>query len=62
MAKWLKATLFGRQLSHGSDKDTPETFEDALQSPFSFEPQNVEQVQQQQYGYEPGEVSLIASS
>lgn len=40
MAKWLKATLFGRQLSHGSDKDSPETFSEALQeqqSPFNFE-------------------------
>lgn len=57
MAKWLKATLFGRQLSHGSDKDSPETFSEALQeqqSPFNFEGpadpymQNVEE--QQSYG------------
>jgi hypothetical protein len=39
MAKWLKTALFGRQLSHGSDKESPETFSEALQqqSAFNFE-------------------------
>ena len=31
MAKWVKKMLFGRQLSHGSDVEQPESFDDALQ-------------------------------
>lgn len=56
MAKWLKATLFGRQLSHGSDKDSPENFSEAFQNedPFNFEQNQIgpygmlgEEIQQQ---------------
>lgn len=64
-AKWLKATLFGRQLSHGSDKESPETFEDALQSPFNFEPQQQQQQQmpmEQSQGFEYGEPTLTPYS
>lgn len=46
MAQWLKKTLFGRQLSHGSDKDSPVSFEEAFQTPFNFEQE------QQQYNVE----------
>lgn len=31
MASWLKGKLFGRQLSHGSDKEDPQSFEEAFQ-------------------------------
>ena len=37
--EWIKKTLFGRQLSHGSDNEVPETFEQALQQQNSFEDQ-----------------------
>lgn len=30
MASWLNRVLFGRQLSHGSDNENPQTFEEAL--------------------------------
>lgn len=55
-AKWLKATLFGRQLSHGSDKESPQTFDEALQQPcpFDFEPEQV-----QGYGNEPNEEPFL---
>ena len=32
MAEWLKAKLFGRQLSYGSETEEPTSFEEALQS------------------------------
>ena len=38
MSKWLKSVLFGRQLSHGSENEDPQSFEEA------FQPQNVEQM------------------
>lgn len=31
MASWLKAKLFGRQLSHGSENEDPQSFEEAFQ-------------------------------
>lgn len=31
MASWLKAKLFDRQLSHGSDKEDPQSFDEAFQ-------------------------------
>ena len=31
MAEWLKAKLFGRQLSHGSETEHPQSFDEALQ-------------------------------
>ena len=31
MAAWIKAKLFGRQLSHGSDKENPQNFQEAFQ-------------------------------
>ena len=31
MASWLKAKLFGRQLSYGSESEDPQSFEEALQ-------------------------------
>lgn len=33
MAGWLKAKLFGRQLSHGSENEDPQSFEEAFQQP-----------------------------
>ena len=42
MAQKLKAFLFGRQLSHGSENESPVTFEDALQPNFDFTPQQQE--------------------
>ncbi len=30
-ASWLKSVLFGRQLSHGSANEDPQTFEEAFQ-------------------------------
>ena len=38
MASWLKAKLFGRQLSYGSDNPEPQNFEEALQQQ-QIEPQ-----------------------
>lgn len=32
MASWLKAKLFGRQLSYGSENEDPQSFQEALQS------------------------------
>lgn len=32
MAAWLKAKLFGRQLSHGSEIEDPQSFEEAFQT------------------------------
>ena len=31
MASWVKKMLFRRQLSHGSDTEKPESFDEALQ-------------------------------
>lgn len=45
MAEWLKAKLFGRQLSYGSETEEPTTFEEALQS--NAVP-NIQPLQQQQ--------------
>ena len=33
MASFIKKILFGRQLSHGSETENPQTFEQALQPP-----------------------------
>ena len=33
MAGWVKSILFGRQLSHGSDTEDPQTFQEAFQPP-----------------------------
>ena len=33
MAGWVKNILFGRQLSHGSDTENHQTFEEAFQPP-----------------------------
>lgn len=55
-ANWLKATLFGRQLSHGSENDSPETFDDALQQQRSqgSESDNFEDaLMQQTYDFQP---------
>ena len=32
MAKWLKSVLFGRQLSHGSGTEDPQSFDEAFQT------------------------------
>lgn len=44
MASWVKKVLFGRQLSHGSDTENPQSFEEALQPPPLQEQQNIAQV------------------
>lgn len=31
MAGWVKKVLFGRQLSHGSDNENPQSFDEAFQ-------------------------------
>ena len=49
MASWIKTVLFGRQLSHGSDKEDPKNFEEALQ-----QQQAEPEVQQQTLVYNLG--------
>ena len=43
MASWLKAKLFGRQLSYGSDNAEPQNFEEALQQQQTEPQQPVQQ-------------------
>lgn len=58
MASWIKTVLFGRQLSHGSDKEDPKNFEEALQ-----QQQAEPEVQQQTLVYDLiGLLSLRAQS
>lgn len=38
MAAWLKAKLFGRQLSHGSEIEDPQSFEEAFQTQQVYQP------------------------
>ena len=45
MAKWVKKMLFGRQLSHGSDTEEPQSFDDALQQQIpQLEPQQTSNI------------------
>ncbi len=44
MASWLKGVLFGRQLSHGSANEDPQTFEEAFQPQLVQNVVNVEEV------------------
>ena len=44
MASWVKKMLFGRQLSHGSDTENPQSFEEALQPPPLQGQQNIAEV------------------
>ena len=46
MASFVKKILFGRQLSHGSDTENPQTFEEALQPP-PLSVSNIDMPQQQ---------------
>ena len=50
MSSWLNRVLFGRQLSHGSDNENPQTFEEALPTPSA----NVVDLQQAVRSLEPG--------
>ena len=43
MASGLKAKLFGRQLSYGSENESPQSFEEAFQQPMQMPPEMMEQ-------------------
>lgn len=43
MASWLKAKLFGRQLSYGSENEDPQSFEEAFQQQVQTPPEMLEQ-------------------
>lgn len=48
MASWIKSVLFGRQLSHGSDKEDPKSFEEAFQQQPLQQQESMEIEEQQQ--------------
>ena len=44
MASWLKAKLFGRQLSYGSENEDPQSFEEAFQQqPMQMPPEMMQE-------------------
>lgn len=44
MASWLKAKLFGRQLSYGSENEDPQSFEEAFQQqPIQMPPEMMQE-------------------